>query len=294
MTVTTNRTAVRPPRADVPGRATNGGRGPTQLTARVAGVVRQVAVGASSLFWTALVIVPLYWIVITSLRDQADFFTTSPLMPPSDPTLENYGVVWSSGFPTYLLNSLVVTVAAVAVTLAVSLMAAYVVVRFDSRSSRWYFRLFLMGLAIPLQAVIIPVYLLIIELRLYDSLLAIVLPSAAFAVPVAVLVLVGFLRDVPRSLYEAMDIDGAGEWRILWSLVLPLTRPALTTVAVYSGLQVWNGFLFPLILTAFRGQFGINVPATMAAVVLSTLPVLALFLIGRRHLVAGLTAGFTK
>ncbi|MCE6995540.1 carbohydrate ABC transporter permease [Saccharothrix sp. S26] len=303
MTTTTSRTT--PPSRVVLGQAAGGGRrGWTHPATRTA---RHVVVGASSLFWTALVVVPLYWIVITSLRDQADFFTTSPLTPPSDPTLDNYGLVWSSGFPTYLLNSVIVTVAAVALTLAAALMASYVVVRFNSRSSRWFFRLFLLGLAIPLQAVIIPVYLLIIELHLYDSLLAIVLPSAAFAIPVAVLVLVGFLRDVPRSLYEAMDIDGAGEWRILWSLVLPLTRPALTTVAVYSGLQVWNGFLFPLILTqnpdravlplaltAFRGQFGINVPATMAAVVLSTLPVLALFMIGRRQLVAGLTAGFTK
>jgi raffinose/stachyose/melibiose transport system permease protein len=169
------------------------------------------------------------------------------------------------------------------------------------------FQLFLLGLAIPLQAVIIPVYLLIIRMQLYDSLAAIVLPSVAFALPITVMILVSFLRDVPRSLFEAMVVDGAGDWRMLVSLAAPLARPALVTVAVYDGLQVWNGFLFPLILTQsgdkavlplaltlYRGQFGIDVPATMAAVVLSTLPMLVVFVLARRQLVAGLTAGFSK
>jgi raffinose/stachyose/melibiose transport system permease protein len=267
---------------------------------------RVVAVGAT-LLWTAVVIVPIYWMVVTSLRSRAEFFTASPLAPPSTLTWSNYRTVLSGGFTTYLLNSAVDTVVAVVVTVAVSFMAAFVIVRHASRWSRLYFRLFLLGLAIPLQAVIIPVYLLIIRMHLYDSLVAIILPSAAFAIPVTVMILVTFLRDVPRTLFEAMVVEGAGEWRLLLSLAWPLARPALVTVAVYDGLQVWNGFLFPLILTQssdravlplaltlYRGQFGIDVPATMAAVVLSTLPMLAVFLLARRQLIAGLTAGFSK
>ncbi|GAA5038673.1 raffinose/stachyose/melibiose transport system permease protein [Thermocatellispora tengchongensis] len=263
--------------------------------------------GGAALVWTAIVVVPIYWVVVTSLRERAEFVTSSPLALPGDPTLANYQTVLSGGFAGYLLNSVIVTAATVAVTIVVSLMAAFVIVRHGSRWSRLYFRLFLLGLAIPLQAVIIPVYLLIIRMSLYDSLLAIILPSAAFAVPVTVMILVSFLRDVPRSLFEAMVVDGATEWRLLLDLAAPLARPALITVAVYDGLQVWNGFLFPLILTQsderavlplaltlYRGQFGIDVPATMAAVVLSTLPMLAVFVLARRHLVAGLTAGFSK
>jgi raffinose/stachyose/melibiose transport system permease protein len=262
---------------------------------------------AASVFWTLVVVVPIYWIVVTSLRDQAGFFDSNPLAPPTSPTLDNYRLVWTNSFSTYLLNSIIVTMATVALTLAASFMAAFSIVRYDNRFSRLCFGVFLTGLAIPLQAVIIPVYLLIIRLHLYDSLPAIILPSAAFSVPVSVLILTAFLRDIPSSLFEAMEVDGASDWRTLGSLALPLARPALTTVAVYVGLQVWNGFLFPLILTqspgeavlplaltTFRGQFGVNVPATMAAVVLSTLPMLALFLLARRQLVAGLTAGFTK
>ncbi|MDQ0960713.1 raffinose/stachyose/melibiose transport system permease protein [Streptomyces sp. B4I13] len=269
--------------------------------------LRRTVTGGATLAWTALVVVPVYWVVVTSLRGSADFTTASPLAPPAHPTLDNYQSVLDGGFTTYLLNSVVVTVAAVAITVVVALMAAFSIVRYTNPWSRLSFRLYLLGLAIPLQAVIIPVYLLIIRMHMYDSLIAIVLPSAAFALPVTVMILVSFLRDVPRSLFEAMVVDGAGDWRMLFSLAAPMARPALVTVAVYDGLQVWNGFLFPLILTQsgdkavlplaltlFRGQFGINVPATMAAVVLSTLPMLVVFVLARRQLVAGLTAGFSK
>ncbi|WP_105968855.1 carbohydrate ABC transporter permease [Streptomyces geranii] len=269
---------------------------------------RRALTGATTLLWAAIVVVPVYWLVVTSLRTRADFTADSPLAPPGHPTLDNYRTVLDGDFTTYLLNSVLVTVATVALTVLFALMAAFAIVRgAGSRLSRVSFRLYLLGLAIPLQAVIIPVYLLIIRMRLYDSLLAIVLPSAAFALPITVMILVSFLRDVPRSLFEAMIVDGAGDWRMLLSLAAPLARPALMTVAVYDGLQVWNGFLFPLILTQsgdkavlplaltlYRGQFGIDVPATMAAVVLSTLPMFALFVLARRQLVAGLTAGFSK
>ncbi|MFD4558483.1 carbohydrate ABC transporter permease [Streptomyces sp. NPDC058469] len=272
------------------------------------GILRRTLTSGATLFWTAIVVVPIYWLVVTSLRSQSDFTSDSPLALPSHPTLDSYRTVLDGDFTTYLMNSVIVTAGTVVIAVAVALMAAFSIVRnAGSRFSRVSFRLFLLGLAIPLQAVIIPVYLLIIRMHLYDSLLAIVLPSAAFALPITVMILVSFLRDVPRSLFEAMIVDGAGDWRMLWSLAAPLARPALMTVAVYDGLQVWNGFLFPLILTQsgdkavlplaltlFRGQFGIDVPATMAAVVLSTLPMLALFILARRQLVAGLTAGFSK
>ncbi|MFJ9629361.1 carbohydrate ABC transporter permease [Streptomyces sp. NPDC101175] len=302
-------TKTRTPAAER--RSVPGHRATTPGPARkhtVAGVLRRTLTGGAALFWTAIVVVPVYWLVVTSLRSTSDFTSDSPLALPSHPTLDSYRTVLDGDFTTYLLNSVVVTAGTVVIAVAVALMAAFSIVRnAGTRFSRVSFRLFLLGLAIPLQAVIIPVYLLIIRMHLYDSLLAIVLPSAAFALPITVMILVSFLRDVPRSLFEAMIVDGAGDWRMLWSLAAPLARPALMTVAVYDGLQVWNGFLFPLILTQsgdkavlplaltlFKGQFGIDVPATMAAVVLSTLPMLALFILARRQLVAGLTAGFSK
>ncbi len=257
--------------------------------------------------WLIIVIVPIYWIVVTSLRNQAGFFDSSPLALPTHPTLDNYRLVLDNDYTQYLLNSFIVTVGTVLLTLVVSLMAAYAVVRGTRRILRGTFTLFLFGLAIPLQATIIPIYYLIIKMKLYDTLLALILPSVAFAIPITVVILTNFLRDVPNELFESMHMDGAGEWRMLWSLAMPLVRPAITTVAVYDALQVWNGFLFPLILTqspnlrvlplalfSFQGQFTVNVPAILASVVLSTLPILALYIVGRRQLVSGLTAGFSK
>jgi len=257
--------------------------------------------------WLVIVAIPLYWIVITSLRTQAGFFGDNPLAPPTNPTLDNFRLVLANDFGRYLLNSAVVTVSAVLLIVAVGYLCAYAIVRAPGRRTRQVFNVLLLGLAIPLQATIIPIYLMIVKAGLYDNLLAIILPSVAFALPITVLILVNFLRDIPGPLFEAMRIDGASDWQTMLRLAIPLSRPAIVTVAIYDGLNVWNGFLFPLILTqspstrvlplaltSYQGMFTINVPAVIAAVVLSTLPILALYVFGRRQLLAGMTAGFGK
>lgn len=264
--------------------------------------------GVAGWLWLAVVLVPLYWIVITSFKAQTDYYQQNAFAPPSDPTLDNYRLVLENDFLHYFVNSVVVTVGTTLPTVVLALMAAYAIVRgAQSRLLRQIQGLFLMGLAIPLQAAIIPVYLMIIKLGLYDSLAAIVVPSVAFAIPLAVLVLTNFLRDIHRDLFESMRLDGANEWTMLWRLAFPLTRPAMVTVAVYTGVTVWNGFLLPLVLTqspgkrtmplavwSFQGQFQVNVPAVLASVVLSTVPILVLYTIGRRQLVSGLSEGFSK
>ena len=264
--------------------------------------------GGFSWLWRFVVMVPIYWIVITSFKTQANFFITNPFAPPSAPTLDNYRLVIESDFARYFGNSVIVTLGAVVPAVLISFMAAYAIIRgASSRFLRAVNGMFLMGLAIPLQATIIPVYLIIIRLHLYDTLLAIILPSIAFAIPLSVLVLANFIRDVPKELFESMRLDGATEWGTLWRLVFPLTRPALVTVVIYNGLGIWNGFLLPLILTqspdqrtlplalwTFQGQYSVNVPAVLASVVLTTLPIVILYAVGRRQLLSGLTAGFGR
>lgn len=264
--------------------------------------------GLAGWLWLAVVLIPLYWILITSLKEQSSYYTTNPLVPPGHPTMDNYRLVIDSDFISYFVNSVVVTAGAVVPAVIVSFMAAYAIVRgWSRRFLRALNGLFLMGLAIPLQATIIPIYLIIIRLRLYDSLLALILPSIAFAIPLSVLVLANFIRDVPRELFESMRMDGASEWATLWRLAAPLTRPALLTVTVYNALTIWNGFLLPLILTqspdrrtlplalwTFQGQYSVNVPAVVASVVLTALPILVLYAVGRRQLVSGMTAGFSR
>jgi len=264
--------------------------------------------GTFGWLWLVIVMLPIYWVVITSFKTQSNYFVTNTFAPPSSPTFENYKTVVENQFVRYFFNSVIVSVGAVVPAVLISFMAAFAIVR--ASGNRWLRSvnsLFLLGLAIPLQAVVIPVYLIIIRLQLYDTLIAIILPSIAFAIPLSVLVLSNFIRDVPKELFESMRMDGATEWGTLWRLAFPLTRPALVTVTIYNALGIWNGFILPLILTqspnqrtmplalwTFQGQFGVNVPAIAASITLTTVPILLMYAIGRRQLLSGLTAGFSK
>ncbi|TRV78241.1 carbohydrate ABC transporter permease [Streptomyces sp. 130] len=257
--------------------------------------------GLGSLVWLVLVIVPLYTLVSSSLMHQDEALNGDPLAIPTDPTLDNYRTVLDSGFATMLSNTAIVAVATTAIVLVLSIPVAYVAVRTRSKLSGLAFRTFLLGVAIPAQAVIVPLYLLISKMGLYDSLPAIILPTAAFAMPVAVLILSGTMRDVSEEMYEAMALDGASSLRMLWQLAIPMSKAGISTVAIYTALQAWNGFLFPLILTQseenrvltlglfnFMSQFGVNIPAVLAAIVLSVVPIFAVYLVARKALVNGL------
>ncbi|MEV6794217.1 carbohydrate ABC transporter permease [Streptomyces sp. NPDC051320] len=257
--------------------------------------------GLGSLVWLVIVLVPLYTLISSSLMHQDEALDGDPLAFPTHPTLDNYNTVLHSGFFTLLANTAIVAVSTVVIVLVLSVPVAYVAVRTRNRWSSLTFRTFLLGVAIPAQAVIVPLYLLIGKMGLYDTLPAIILPTAAFAMPVSVLVLSGTMRDVSEELYEAMALDGASPLRMLVQLAVPLSRAGISTVAIYSALQAWNGFLFPLILTQsesnrvltlglfnFMSQFGVNIPATLAAITLSVVPIFAVYLVARRALVNGL------
>ncbi|WP_427173390.1 carbohydrate ABC transporter permease [Arthrobacter sp. 92] len=263
--------------------------------------------GLGGWLWLAVIILPIYYVVITSLKNQAGFFTSNPMLPPTEPTLDNYALVLENDFVRYFANSVVVTLGSVIPALVVSFMAAYAIVRGKSRFLSWTNNLFLLGLAIPLHATIIPIYWMITRAHLYDTLLALILPSIAFSIPISVLILSNFMRDVPNELFESMRLDGCSDWAMMWRLALPMTRPAVVTVGIYNALGIWNGFLFPLILTqspatrvlplslwTFQGEFSVNIPAVLASVVLATLPLLVLYVVARRQLLSGLTAGFSK
>jgi xylobiose transport system permease protein len=257
--------------------------------------------GAGALIWLVIVLIPVYAMLSASLTGPDQALTGNPLKPPGHPTLENYNTVLHSGFWHLLSNTAIVAIAVVGIVLTLCVPLAYAVVRTRDRWSGAAFRLFLLGVAIPAQAVVVPLYLLIAKLDLYDTLLAVILPTAAFAMPVSVLVLVGTLRDISEELYEAMALDGASALRQLFRLTIPLAKGGISTVVIYSALQAWNGFLFPLIFTQsdeprvltlglfnYVSQFGVNIPALLASVVLSGIPIFAVYLVARRALVGGL------
>lgn len=274
---------------------------------RIKGKQLNIIGGFLGWLWLAIVVIPVYYILVTSIRDQNDLFSQNPLSLPSHVTFDAYRRVFQNDFLKYIWNSIFVTVVTVAIILLVSFMVAYMIVCRNDKWSRRVYRFIITGLAIPMQAVIIPVYYIIIRIGLYDTLWALILPSAAFAIPISVMILTNFLRDIPQSLFEAMSVDGASEFRTMTKLAIPMVRPAIITVAIYDGLNVWNGFLFPLILTQsagnrviplslwlFQGQFTVDTPGILAAVVISVLPILTAYIFGRRQMIAGLTAGFSK
>lgn len=257
--------------------------------------------GLGSLLWLAVVIVPIYAMISASLTRQDKALGNNALKPPTDPTFANYNTVLHNGFGHFLANTALVAAAVVGIVLVLCVPLAYVAVRTRTVWSGAAFRLFLLGVAIPAQAVVVPLYLMIAKLDLYDSLLAVILPTAAFAMPVSVLILTGTLRDISEDLYEAMALDGASATRMLFQLVIPLTKGGISTVVIYAALQAWNGFLFPLIFTQSDGprvltlglfnyvsQFGVNIPALLASVVLSGIPIFAVYLVARRALIGGL------
>ena len=257
--------------------------------------------GVAAVTWLAIIGVPLYALIDTALRPQSTYAATGPVSAPSPVTFSNFVTVLHSGFLRDIWNTVVVAAGTVVVVLLLGVPVAYAVVRGRGWITGTVFRVFLLGLAIPAQAVIIPLFLIINHLGLYDTLWAVILPTSAFALPVSVLVLTGGMRDISSSLYEAMALDGASPARVLRDLVIPLSRGAIATAGVFAALQAWNGFFFPLIMTQsgsdktvtlglfnFVSAYGADVPALLAAVLLSAVPILLVYLFARRYLVMGL------
>ena len=255
-----------------------------------------------ALVWLVIVVAPLFYMLVTSLRPQVDYLTGNPWWP-THWTIANYQSVLGGRFATYFINSVIVTVAAVGIQLPVCLLAAFGIARGNPAMSGRVLTVLLFGLAIPVQAALIPLFLIITRFGLYDTLWAVIIPVVAFNIPITVLILLTYLRDIPSDLYDAVELDGAGPLRTLRFLVVPLAAPALGTVGIYNALSAWNSFLFPLILTQstdervlsvglfdFKNDHAVAVPQLLAAVLLSTLPLLVAYLVGRRQMLRGLAA----
>lgn len=252
--------------------------------------------------WLVIVVAPLYYMVLASFRAQADYMTANPWIPSSGLTFSSYSTVFAAGLGHDLVNSVILTVACIILTVVLSLGAAFRVVR---RNSRWVgasFSVILFGLAIPVQAIVVPLYIMMVKMHLYDTLYALILTLTAAAIPVSVLIMVSFVRDIPRELISAMLIDGGTEWTVFRQLIWPLSRPVMATLAIYNGLNVWNNFLLPLVLTTSNGKAvlplgltmlsgsltGANTPAELAGVLLTALPLVVLFIFMRRQVMSSL------
>lgn len=292
-----SQTVARPARALA---AVHGGPAAPRVRRRRPGPGRVIAFILATA-WLVVVIAPIYYMVLASLRSQGTYLTANPWLPRGGLTLGEYGTVFGAGLGRYLLNSVILTAVCIVLTLSLCLGAAFRIVRRSTRAAGVTFRILLLGLAIPIQAIIVPLYLLVLKLHLYNTLLALMLVMSAAAVPVSVLIMVSFVRDIPRELIGAVLVDGGSEWTVFRRLIVPLSRPVLATLAIYDGLNVWNNFILPLVLTQsnsvavlplgltkLEGLYSVNVPAIMAAVLLSVLPLVVLFIVLRKQVMRSL------
>jgi raffinose/stachyose/melibiose transport system permease protein len=258
--------------------------------------------------YTLLAVGPIVLIVMNSFKSRSAIFG-APFAPPSPDTFSLIGyqtVLARSNFPLYFQNSLIVTLVSLACILAVGSMAAHALAEYRLPGGQWVFVYLIVGIMIPIRLGSVSLLRLMTAIGLTNSLLSLILIYTAMGLPVAIFILRQMMEHVPRELKDAARIDGASEYRI-YLLVLPLVRPAIGTVAVFSMLPVWNDLWFPLILAPgdstktvtlgaqqFLGAFNSDWNAVLAALTLAMVPVVLLYLLFSRQLVGGLTAGSGK
>jgi N-acetylglucosamine transport system permease protein len=270
----------------------------------VAGVSHTILI-----IWSLLVIVPLLWVIMSSFKTSSEIFA-SPFALPAKWNIQNYANAWTTaGIGSFFFNSVIVVFGALIVTMLFGSMCAYVLARFTFPGSRILYYLMLAGLTFPIFLAIVPLFFVLKGMGLLNTLPGLILTYAAFAFPFTVFFLFAFFRSLSASIAEAAAMDGAGEWRTFFQIMLPMARPGLATVAILNFVGLWNQFLLPVALNtnpdnyvltqgmaSFASQAGYSVDfgALFAAVVITVVPVLVVYLIFQRQLQGSVSQGTSK
>ena len=267
----------------------------------------RVAAQAVLLLNAFLVLAPMVIMGLSAFKSTREIFQ-NPFGLPGVWRWENFARVWvEAKFALYFRNSILVTMASIIIILILGAMAGYALGRFRFGGNDLLYLYFLSGLMLPIRLGIIPLFILMRNLHLLDTLWALILTYAASGLPSAVFILTGFFRTLPADLDSAARIDGAGEWLIFQRIMVPLVRPALVIVAVYNLIPIWNDFFFPLVfiqtdrlktlplgMTTFFGQYSTDWGALFAGLTLAALPVVTLYALLSQQFIRGLTAGAVK
>lgn len=260
-----------------------------------------------ALIWLVITFFPFWFMFSSSVKGPMELYTNPVYALPVKPSLTNYAAVLSGGFWRYLSNSVLVVSVSVALILFLSSMAAYVFARLPYQPVKPLFGLIVAGLAVPVHVTLIPVYSLITKLGIYDTPWALVGPYVAFSLPLSIFVLTEFVRQIPRELDDAARVDGCSPARTFFSIILPLTTPGMATIGIYNTVMLWNEFVFAYTLTAspqqrtlplaiweFQGQYSGNIPAIMAVLTLTALPMIVAYVFGQERIIRGMMAGALK
>ena len=255
----------------------------------------------------AFVLIPIVMVVLGSFKTVSEFFD-KPYGMPKAFDFFNYRKAWEeANLQRALWNSIVTTTLGVLFSTSLACLAAYGLARFRFALRLPIRLLFIGGLVVPVQLIIIPIFVMFRQADLLGSIWSLVLVYSVFGIPLGVLVLTGFFAVLPRDLEDAARIDGASHFQIFWRIMLPLTRPAIAAVVILNGVWMWNDFFLGLILLtkqeaqtlpvgimAFRGTYTTEWGLIFASVTISIVPVVAAYLLLSRQFIAGLTAGSVK
>ena len=254
-----------------------------------------------------VILLPFFWMIAVSLKPATEPFAIPARLWPEHPTLDNYVTAFRPEFRTYFVNSLVVSLSTVAITVTLGLLAAYSFTRNQSKALLTLMTMVIGAQMFPSSAIIIPIYRLMKSADLLNTYASLIIAYVTITLPVAIWMLRGFLAHVPIELDEAAALDGAGPLRAFFLIIVPLSSPGLAATAAFVLIVTWQEFLFALSFTSTRdmrtlpvgmndfiGQYGIRYGELMASSVLVSLPIVAVFFLLQRQFVAGLTAGAVK
>jgi raffinose/stachyose/melibiose transport system permease protein len=268
----------------------------------------KVIVQISMALWAIINIFPLYWLFTFSLKDNSEIFSGNIAGLPSKWLFSNYSHALINGkVYLYLINSALITGITILLTCLIALMAAYALERMIWRGQKVVMTLLLLGLMIPIHTALLPLFVVFGRLKLLSTYWALILPYTAFAIPLAILVISGFIHSIPREMEEAACIDGANIYGIFFYIIMPMMLPAIATVTIFTFLQSWNELLFAQVfiskeaartltagIQAMYGQYQTDWGPIGAALAVATLPTLILYLLMSKEVQKSLLAGAIK
>lgn len=260
-----------------------------------------------AVFYLVVSSLPFIFMVLNSFKEKFEMLTKGVFSLPDSLNFANYKEVLTGGFGRYFMNSVIVLTISLLLLLFIAACASYPLARFKFKLASPIYAGIVACMSIPVHITLIPVFKMSKAMGIYDSIWALIGPYVAFAVPISVFILTSFMKEIPREIEESAEIDGCGKIQMFFSIILPLAKPGLATLAIYNGVNMWNEFSFaytltqssenrtlPLAIWEFQGQYSMNTPMIMAVLTLTLLPMIIMFIIFQDKLVKGMTAGAVK
>lgn len=252
-------------------------------------------------------IYPLVFSIFCSFKGNLEIFQSFMALP-EKLRVENYVTAWKVGnIGKYFLNTIILAAGTLFISGLLGAMASYILARFRFKAKKYVYFIFIAGMMIPIQAVLIPLSYVFGKLGMMNNYPMLIMLYSAFCFPLTVLILTGFMNSIPTELEEAMVIDGAGIGQVFFKMVIPLTMPGIISVSIFNFIQVWNNLLFPLVfisdrekgtismgLLAFFGEYSTDYSASMAGICLTTIPIIIAYVLFQEKIENGLMSGAVK